>query len=85
MKILVTFHLLVGLLLDILSINAQEKIKFEEVPVEDLSMTVNPDDTTAVAVPYESCDVRYDVSDNSYYLCQGIILKALYFERGKLE
>ena len=69
MKALAKFCLLAVLLFDISNIEAQEKIKFGEVPVEDLSMAVYPDDTTAVAVVlYENCDVRYDVSDNDFVI-----------------
>ena len=46
---------------------AQEKIKFGEVPLSDLSMTVYPDDTTAIAVTlHEECVVRYDIVQNDF-------------------
>ncbi len=48
---------------------AQEKFKFGEVAVNDLSMTVYPGDTTAIAaVLYEDCEVRYDVFDNDFLI-----------------
>ena len=46
---------------------AQEKIKFGEVPISDLSMAVYPEDTTAIAVTlYEDCEVRYNFARNNF-------------------
>ena len=46
---------------------AQEKVKFGEVPISDLSMTVYPDDTTAIAVTlHENCEVRYNFVRNDF-------------------
>ena len=48
---------------------AQEKIKFGDVPASDLSMTVYPEDTTAIAVVlHESCEVRYIVVKNAFHV-----------------
>jgi len=46
---------------------AQEKFKFGEVPMSDLSMTVFPDDTTAVAATlYENYEVNYNMVRNDF-------------------
>jgi len=48
---------------------AQGKVKFGEVPLSDLSMTVYPDDTTAIAVVlYEECEVRYTMGKKDFQL-----------------
>ncbi len=40
---------------------AQDKVVFGEVPINDMTMTVYPDDTTAIAVVlYENCDMYYE-------------------------
>ena len=46
---------------------AQEKIKFGEVPMSDLSMTVYSEDTTAIAVTlHEDCILRYNIMNNDF-------------------
>jgi len=41
---------------------AQERFKLGEVPMDDLTMTVYPGDTSAIAVVlYEDCAVRYEI------------------------
>jgi hypothetical protein len=50
-----------------LPVVAQEKFKFGEVPISDLSMTVYPDDTTAIAATlFEDCEVRYNFGRNGF-------------------
>ena len=59
---------------------AQEKIKFGEVPLSDLTMTVYPDDTTAAAVTlHEECEVRYDIVNNDFQakFCYTVRMKVL--------
>jgi hypothetical protein len=47
---------------------AQEKVKFGEVPMSDLSMTVYPEDTTAIAVTlHEDCEVWYEFVRNNFH------------------
>ena len=69
---------------------AQEKIKFGEVPMSDITMSVYPDDTTAVAaVLHEECEVRYDIANNDfqvriYYTIRMKVLKPAGLDRANI-
>lgn len=74
----------------IFTVAAQEKFKFGEVPASDLSMTVYPEDTTAIAVSlYEDCEVRYNYERNSfqvvtYYTVRMKVLKPAGLDRANV-